>query len=168
MVNENVIFPKDFEYIEVVRTGKPVHEQYDSFWIKHPPMDLSRRAKIFSPFDALRGFNEAVSAKEVLYVPKKELNEEEMRELDQTLSILQQLTANGKLARENNIQATITYFVPCLDADNEAYMVKGQYCSITGTVMKVDSLFNKMITIDDVSIPICDVVKIECGDIDCE
>ena len=74
----------------------------------------------------------------------------------------------NELARENNIQATITYFVSCTDADNEAYMVKGQYCSITGTVMKVDSLIHKMITIDDVSIPICNVVKIECSDIDCE
>jgi hypothetical protein len=125
-------------------------------------MDLSRRAKIFSPFDALRGFNEAVSAKEVQYVPNKELNEEEMRELDQALSILHKLTANSNLARDNNIQATVTYFVPCSDADNEAYMVKGQYCSITGTVMKVDSLIHKMITIDDVSIPICDIIEIEC------
>ncbi len=30
----------------------------DSFYVKHPPMELSRRAKIFSPFDALKGFDE--------------------------------------------------------------------------------------------------------------
>ena len=45
-----------FRYREVYEKGKPVHEKNDSFSVKHPPMELSRRAKIFSPFDALKGF----------------------------------------------------------------------------------------------------------------
>ena len=50
-----------FRYQKVYDKGKPVHDKYDSFSIKHPPMDLSKRAKIFSPFDALKGFNEELS-----------------------------------------------------------------------------------------------------------
>lgn len=62
---EDVIFPQDFKYIEVIRKGKPIHEKYDSFYLKHPPMELSRRAKIFAPFDALKGFNEAIASKDI-------------------------------------------------------------------------------------------------------
>ncbi|SEA77978.1 hypothetical protein SAMN05216349_12830 [Oribacterium sp. KHPX15] len=51
-------FPPSFKYKSVLEKGKPVHDKYDSFSIRHPAMDLSRRAKIFSPFDALKGFNE--------------------------------------------------------------------------------------------------------------
>ena len=51
-------FPSSFKYKSVLEKGKPVHDKYDSFSIRHPAMDLSRRAKIFSPFDALKGFNE--------------------------------------------------------------------------------------------------------------
>ncbi|MBQ1400831.1 MAG: SOS response-associated peptidase [Firmicutes bacterium] len=51
-------------YLEIMRKGKPVHDPDDAFRAKHPAMPLSRRAKIFSPFDALKGFREAIAAKE--------------------------------------------------------------------------------------------------------
>lgn len=160
---DNITFPQDFEYIEVIKTGKPTHEKYDSFYLKHPPMELTRRAKIFSPFDALKGFNEAVAAKDVIYVNKKELNEEEIRDLNIMLSTLHNLTANSKLARENNITTTVTYFVPCDDIENNAYMIKGSYETITGIVRNVDAVINKSIFIDDKSISIADISKIECS-----
>ena len=53
-----------FRYREVYEKGKPVHEKNDSFSVKHPPMELSRRAKIFSPFDALKGFSEELAKTE--------------------------------------------------------------------------------------------------------
>lgn len=65
------------------------HEKFDSFRLKHPSMDYGKRVKIFSPFDALRGFNEAVSAKEVLYEYKRELSDGEKEELNRRLAILQ-------------------------------------------------------------------------------
>lgn len=159
----NVIFPQDFEYIEVVKTGKPTHEKYDSFYLKHPPMELTRRAKIFSPFDALKGFNEAVASKDVIYVDKKELNEEEIRELNIILNTLKNLTANSRLARDNNITAAVTYFVPCDDIDNEAYMTKGSYETVTGIVRNIDASTGKSITIDDKKIPLANVMRIECS-----
>ena len=51
-----------FKYIKVFEKGRPMHQQYDNFSMKHPMMELSRRAKIFSPFDALKGFKEAIEA----------------------------------------------------------------------------------------------------------
>lgn len=50
-------------YRKVLEKGRPIHTKGDDFYIKHPPMDLSRRAKIFSPFDALKGYDEAIAAK---------------------------------------------------------------------------------------------------------
>ena len=45
-------------------------------------MDRASRAKQFMPFDALKGFREALMEKERVYVPKKELSEERKAELD--------------------------------------------------------------------------------------
>ena len=54
--------PEGFRYSEVLRRGRPVHDPLDPFTVRHPAMPLSRRAKIFSPFDALRGFGDAITA----------------------------------------------------------------------------------------------------------
>lgn len=56
--------PADFRYKHVLEKGKPEHEKTDPFRIRHPVMPVAKRAKIFAPFDALRGFNEAIKAKE--------------------------------------------------------------------------------------------------------
>lgn len=54
--------PAGFRYKEVVLKGKPKHDRFDSFSVRHPQMDVGKRAKIFAPFDALKGFDDAVSA----------------------------------------------------------------------------------------------------------
>lgn len=56
--------PADFRYRDVFLKGKPQHDRFDLFRIRHPSMDVGRRAKIFSPFDALKGFNEAIASKD--------------------------------------------------------------------------------------------------------
>jgi len=56
--------PAEFRYREVALKGKPSHETYDWFSLKHPKMDVEHRAKIFAPFDALRGFKDAIVLKE--------------------------------------------------------------------------------------------------------
>jgi len=53
--------PSSFRYRNVLEKGKPVHDRNDLFFAKHPPMDLYRRAKIFSPFDALKGFSDELA-----------------------------------------------------------------------------------------------------------
>ena len=53
----NIPLPEDFKYRDVLLKGQPRHEKTDPFRIRHPVMDTGKRAKIFAPFDALRGFS---------------------------------------------------------------------------------------------------------------
>lgn len=43
------------------------------------------RAKQFTPFDALKGFREAIAEQEIEYTPKKILSEDSLNELDRKL-----------------------------------------------------------------------------------
>ncbi len=74
-------FPPSFKYKNVYIKGKPLHDLNDNFSIKHPAMDLTKRAKIFNPFDALKGFdNELATTQQAIeesyadngYVPIEE------------------------------------------------------------------------------------------------
>ncbi|MCR4903153.1 MAG: hypothetical protein K6A23_09855 [Butyrivibrio sp.] len=60
--NCNQYFPS--KYRDVYMRGKPKHDKDDIFSIKHPAMDLGKRAKIFSPFDALKGFDDELEKSE--------------------------------------------------------------------------------------------------------
>ena len=64
----DIIIPDDFKYKEDLLKGRPKHKALDDFTIKHPPMPASRWAKIYAPFDALRGFNDAISQKEEQHI----------------------------------------------------------------------------------------------------
>jgi hypothetical protein len=74
---DNPPIPPTFQYKKVLAAEKPVHEKHDRFSAKHPAMPLSRRAKIFSPFDALKGFQETIADKDIPYTKKQELPGEE-------------------------------------------------------------------------------------------
>ena len=111
--------PLDFKYKNVLQRGRPKHNKYDDFYRKHPPMDRVRWAKIFAPFDALDGFDEAVGAKLVQYEERHDLSECEKEELDQKLSTLHSLTYNGRVARQNKPAVEVKYFSPCTDVHSE-------------------------------------------------
>ena len=42
-------------------------------------------------------------------------------------------------------------------------MIKGSYETVTGIVRNIDPVINKSIAIDDMRIPLSDVVRIECS-----
>ena len=158
--------PADFRYREVFLKGKPRHDQYDPFRIRHPRMNQGHRAKIFAPFDALKGFNEAVSAKEVLYESRIELSPEDAAELDRRLTILHNLTFNSRMARANRVQVSVTYYQPCLDPNHDDYGLRGQYQTITGICWNVDAEVNRTITIDRMKLSLGDVLRIDApGDV---
>ena len=139
--------PANFRYREVALRGRPQHKGWDAFSIKHPPMPASRWAKIFSPFDALKGFSEAVSSKEVQYVSRIELDADAEADLSRKLEILHNLTWNGRMAKANHVMISVKYFVPCQDESNFAFGNAGQYETVTGMVLKVDTEVWKEITI---------------------
>lgn len=53
---ENI--PPGFKYREAFLRGRPAHTSRDSFLARHPRMETDHRAKLFAPFDALRGFSQ--------------------------------------------------------------------------------------------------------------
>ena len=150
----------DNEYRRALSHGRPKHGRCDDFSLKHPRMLLSQRAKIFSPFAALKGFEDAIDEKVQVYVEKRELNDEEQEALETALSRLHDLTANLRAAKENRITATVTWFVPCADENHEAYGRGGSYERYTGTVWKVDPILTKSLLIGDRTIEFSELAEI--------
>ena len=121
---------------------------------------MSQRAKIFSPFAALKGFEEAIDEKVQRYVEKRELNDEEQEALEAALARLHDLTKNLRAAKENQVTATVTWFVPCADENHEAYGRGGSYERCTGTVWKVDPILTKSLLVGDRTIEFSELAEI--------
>lgn len=156
--------PDGFRYREVFMKGKLQHEMFDKFSVRHPKMDVGKRAKIFAPFDALKGFNEAIADKEIPYVRQKELSDEDKAKLGHQLNVLHSLTYNSHLERQNFVTVTVTYFEPCSDPNSEAYGIKGLYQTVTGICWKVDAEVEKEIIIASLRIDFGRIYSIEYGD----
>ena len=152
--------PASFSHKEAFLHGRPRHLKYDDFWRRHPPMSTGHRAKIFAPFDALRGFDFCIMSKEVQYTERLDLSETQKEQLDHQLALLQSLTYNGRAARENHPTAEITYFEACTDTENFAYGKGGQYKTITGIVSKVDTIISRAITINSQAVSLDTVSEI--------
>lgn len=153
--------PAEFPYRDVFLIGKPQHDRFDLFSAKHPKMDTGHRAKIFAPFDALKGFSEAVAAKDVRYMDHVELQDEDREELNRRLGILHNLTWNGRMARQNRVHVSITYYEPCMDINSEAYGLKGQYRTVNGICRNVDPDITQTVTVDQKRISFENILKIE-------
>lgn len=158
--------PPGFPYEEVFRRGRPKHgipgryATYDAFYLKHPPMTSARRAKIFAPFDALRGFNDAINAKKITYEDRRVLTEGEKEALDRRLASLQQRVNGHKTAGGPPVLVNVTCFQPCEDPENSAFQIKGNYKTITGTLLKTDPR-HRQIILDCGSIAVEDIIQIE-------
>jgi hypothetical protein len=63
-IDEVPVVSESFKYKDTFEATRPAHERFDDFSLKHPSMSLSKRAKIFSPFDALKGFKDAIDSVE--------------------------------------------------------------------------------------------------------
>ena len=96
-------------------------------------MDRGSRAKQFMPFDALKGFREAVAEKEWIMVPKRDLSEEMKDELDWKLRQIQ---------KEDII--TVEYFQ------------NREYVQITGKVRQIDDA-GRTLEIADARIAFADI-----------
>ena len=94
---------------------------------KHPRMSPGSRAKIFSPFAALRGFDDEISEEgaQTLRVPKAELSEEEKSALSAQLAGLRR-----------GMTVTVRYFQP--DLLCQTVPPVGCYQTVTGTVQALD------------------------------
>ncbi len=143
------------KYRNALSRCRPEHARCDDFSLRHPPMQPGQRAKIFSPFSALRGFEEAIDGKRRLYVEKRELNEQAQEELDRTLSLLHARAAQG-----HPLSGRAACYVPCPDENHEAYGRLGSYETVTGPVRKVDPVLRRSLLIGDREIELSDISDI--------
>ena len=153
--------PADFPYKKIMQIGRPKHEKYSDFGMRHPTMSCSRRAKIFAPFDALAGFSDRINKKETLYEAKKFLSEEEKASLERKLTYLYHLFVKAKYRKAPFPEVTVTFFEPCNDPENDAYGTKGLYKNITGTVNQMDLEVDRAMTIDGRVLDVEDLIDIE-------
>ncbi|MGN0363742.1 MAG: hypothetical protein ACI4ET_12995 [Bilifractor sp.] len=138
--------PAGFKHKRAYLKGRPRHAKYSDFRIRHPQMDHTHRAKIFLAFDALKGFDEAIDSKEIQYVPRKRLPEEELNRII-TSALPGQKTS-------------VTYFSPCTDPANDAFEEHlGIYKTITGTVWKIDPV-TETLMVDETVIRFEDIAEI--------
>lgn len=111
----------------------------------HPRMSKLNRAKIFSPFAALRGYEEEIAAEgqEHLKVAKIELSEEDKGKLSDKL-----------LQVKKGMEVTVCYFeagdaqLTSLDISTEPVKSSaplGSYRTITGIVDRIDSVYRELI-----------------------
>ena len=153
--------PENFKYANVLRKGKPQHDFYDAFRIRHPKMAAGKRAKIFSAFDALKGFSEAICAKDIVYMDRIELDPEQLEELNRRLTILHALTVNGRAARQNRVRVDVTCYEPCTDRENAAWGFRGRYRTVSGVCERVDRASGHTLCIDGRDIAFEDILRIE-------
>ena len=155
--------PEDFRYRDVFLKGRPQHDRFDKFRIRHPSMDTEHRAKIFSPFDALKGFKEEIAAKNIRYRDRRELTKEECTELNRRLHILKELTGNRSSAQKICAAVTVIFYSPCTDENSEAFGNGGSYQKISGICRCVDEICGVLL-VDTCRIPFEDILCIENED----
>ena len=148
----------EFAYSDIIGLGRPAHDG-DAFSRRHPKMAQLNRAKIFAPFAALSGYDEAVRSKQVPYVPRRQRDAEALRALNRALAALERATRTGALARRNRVVARVEYFEVCADVHHEAFGRDGLYRTVTGVVRRVDPV-NRVLVIADRIIPFGDIGRI--------
>lgn len=103
------------------------------------PMSRVRRAKQFMPFDALKGFKEAIAATEIYTEPKKELEEFRIDEINATLTELKKGEA-----------VIVTYY-----GNSE-----GKYLQLTGNISGIDPYWGTL-KVGEVIVDFPEIYQIE-------
>ena len=110
-----------------------------------PRMPRQNRAKIFAPYQALKGFGEAIHAKDAVFVPRMELPEYAQERLDRKLRQLHCWDT-----------VTVTWF---RGKPGEADRNLGQYVTVTGTVERIDPVF-RVLLLGKQRIPMEEIVEL--------
>lgn len=105
--------------------------------MKRDRMSMEDRAKQFLPFSPLKGYSEALRAKEVVEVPHSALSEDEKQILDRKLSGLQL-----------NDLISVTYYK------------NGKYISVSGILSRID-VTGRWLKIVQTVIPLDDIVQLD-------
>lgn len=138
-----------------------IHMEYplkSSDRIKHPRMKAEDRAKIFAPFAALRGYEEAITAKQKIVIPRIELSEEAREYLDLQLAKMERLLEKGQ-----HPVITVVFFQR--EKDKVYIEDSGEYIQFTGMVAKLD-LTSRVLQIVDKRLRLDDIYGLEGEDLE--
>lgn len=119
-------------YQDILYCSRPVS--------RHPKMSIENRAKLFTPFSALRGFDIEILTQEQdrLLVPQISLASDREEEIYRLLNGLHQ-----------GDWATVTYFVP---VKHIAQQLLGEYTVVSGEVKRVDDV-EQLLVLEGYPIP---------------
>lgn len=119
----------DFNYDDIINLPYPRNDW--NFLIKHPRMPIASRAKIFSPFAALRGHNDEIAktADRHLDVNREELLEDSRAELNDAIADI----AN-RLEFGESPSVSVEYFAQSAEASDGI----GKYMTLDGVVKNLD------------------------------
>ncbi len=128
-------------YQDIIGLSRPASDR--------PRMPRGNRAKIFSPFAALKGYDSAVKSRERPRMNKPEPSEEQKEIL------------NNKLRRlEKGQTVVVRYFFPEPGPDGSGGMADGVCRSAEGVVKKIDVPFQRLV-IGDLPIPFEHILEIK-------
>ena len=119
-------------YQDILTLSRPIS--------KHPKMASANRAKLFTPFSALRGFDIEILTQEQdrLLVPQISLASDREEEIYRVLNGLHQ-----------GDWATVSYFIPVKTIGNQTL---GEYTMVSGEVKRVDDV-EQLLVLEGASIP---------------
>ena len=119
-------------YQDIIHLSRP--------FSNHPKMAIANRAKLFTPFAALRGFDIEILTQEQdrLLVPQISLASDREEEIYRVLNGLHQ-----------GDWATVTYFVP---VKHIAQQLLGEYTVVSGEVKRVDDV-EQLLVLEGASVP---------------
>ena len=140
-------------YAHIMDRERPVHDG-DVFSREHPPMPPDKRAKIFLPFDALRGFSAEVDIEQEnrFLVEQKELDAGEIEKINAVL-----LEIYDRYAKGEGLRVTVTHFFPKKLRDDAALL--GTYETVEGRLAKMDAK-ERYLMADDMRIWFGDILDI--------
>lgn len=119
-------------YQDIIHLSRP--------FSNHPKMAIANRAKLFTPFAALRGFDIEILTQEQdrLLMPQISLASDREEEIYRVLNGLHQ-----------GDWATVTYFVP---VKHIAQQLLGEYTVVSGEVKRVDDV-EQLLVLENCPIP---------------
>ena len=119
-------------YQDILYCSRPVS--------RHPKMSIENRAKLFTPFSALRGFDIEILTQEQdrLLMPQISLASDREEEIYRVLNGLHQ-----------GDWATVSYFISVKTIGNQTL---GEYTMVSGEVKRVDDV-EQLLVLEGASIP---------------
>ena len=139
------------KYGDILEMERP---QTEESLRKHPRMTLQNRAKIFSPFSPLRGYDEQLAAEKqrTERVAKRILTEEEISALsDRLMQVTKGMTI------------TVRYFKE--DTAHPEVPAVGNYITLTGKADRIDPVF-RTLQVGETVVPFEDLVEVSGGRIE--